>query len=115
MNKSSSIHTRPRTTAETRCELAGRLLALFQHEDGRTHREQQCSRKKNAGNRDVLLGMLGNPWSSQDGRLEVDPNLAAPARHIPMVNPEVEAGLRVIKTQKRRESQMHLHHEEDGV
>ena len=31
------------TTAETRCELDGRLLARFQHENGRTHREQQCS------------------------------------------------------------------------
>ena len=38
----------------------------------------------------VLLGTLGNPW--QDGRVEVDPNHAAPARSIPMVNPEVEAG-----------------------
>ena len=31
------------TTAETRCELDGRLPARFQHENGRTHREQQCS------------------------------------------------------------------------
>ena len=32
-----------RTTAWTRCELAGRLQVRFQHEDGRTHRDQQCS------------------------------------------------------------------------
>ena len=32
-----------RTAAETRYELSGRLLARSQREDGRTHREQQCS------------------------------------------------------------------------
>ena len=41
-------------------------------------------------NRDMLLGILGNPSSLQDGRVEVDDNSAEPA--IPMVNPEVEAG-----------------------
>ena len=35
------------------------------------------------------LGILGNPWSLQDGRVEVDPNPAAPARYLPMVNPEI--------------------------
>ena len=43
-------------------------------------------------NRDVLLGILGDPWSLQDGRVEVDANAAAPARCIPVMNPEVEAG-----------------------
>ena len=61
----------------------------------------------------MLLGLLGNPWRLQDGRVEVDPNPAAPARYIPMVNPEVVAGPTVTK--KRRECQTHLHHEEDGV
>ena len=46
----------------------------------------------------MLLGILGNPWRLQDGRVEVDPYTAAPARYIPMVNPEVEAGPTVTKT-----------------
>ena len=49
-------------------------------------------------NRDMLLAILGNPWSLQDGRVEVHPNPAAPARYIPMVNPEVEGGPTVTKT-----------------
>ena len=80
----------------------------------------QCRsiRRRNKDERwncDVLLGILGNPWSLHDGRVEVDPNPAAPARHIPMVNPEVEAGTDCHENQKRRECQTHLHHEEDGV
>ena len=43
-------------------------------------------------NRDMLLDVLGNPWSLQDGREVIDLNPAAPDRYIPMVNPEVEAG-----------------------
>ena len=39
----------------------------------------------------MLLGRLGNPWSLQDGRAEVDPNPVAPARYLPMVNPEIPA------------------------
>ena len=63
----------------------------------------QCRsiRRRNKDERwncDVLLGILRNPWSLLDGRVEVDPNPAAPARHIPMVNPEVEAGPTVTKT-----------------
>ena len=54
--------------------------------------------KEERWNGDMLLGILGNPWSSHDGRVEVDPNPAAPARYIPMVNPEVEAGPTVTKT-----------------
>ena len=46
----------------------------------------------------MLLSILGNPWSLQDGRVEVDPNPAAPARYIPMVNPEVEAESTVTRT-----------------
>ena len=47
--------------------------------------------KEERWNREMLLGILGNPWSLQDGRVEVDPNLAAPARYLPMVNPEIPA------------------------
>ena len=50
------------------------------------------------GNRDMLLGILGNPWSLQDGRVEVDLNPAAPARYIPLVNPQVESGPTTTKT-----------------
>ena len=71
--------------------------------------------KEERWKRDLLLRILGNPWSLQDGRAEVDPNTAAPARYVPMVNPEVEAGPTVTKAQKRRECQTHQHHEEDGV
>ena len=42
--------------------------------------------EKNAG---MLLGIVGNPWS-QDGRVEVELNAAAPARTFPMVNPGEE-------------------------
>ena len=48
--------------------------------------------KEERWNLDVLLGELGNPWSLQDRRVEVDPNPTVPARYVPMVNPEVEAG-----------------------
>ena len=47
--------------------------------------------KEERWNREMLLGVLGNPWSLQDGRVEVDPNPAAPARYLPMVNPEFPA------------------------
>ena len=46
--------------------------------------------KEDRWHRERLLGILGNPWSLQDGRVEVDRDPAAPARHIPMVNPEVK-------------------------
>ena len=45
--------------------------------------------KEERGNRDMLLGVLGNPWNLQDGRVEVDSNPVAPGGYIPMVNPEV--------------------------
>ena len=45
--------------------------------------------KEERWNCGMLLGILGNPWSLQDGRVEVDPDPAAPARCLPMVNPEV--------------------------
>ena len=45
--------------------------------------------KEERWNREMLLGILGNPWIKQDGRVEVDPNPAAPARYLPMVNPEI--------------------------
>ena len=57
--------------------------------------------KEERWKRDMLLGILGNPWSLQDGRVEVDPNPAAPARDIPMVNPEVEAGPTTMKTRNK--------------
>ena len=53
---------------------------------------------KSAGVVICFLGILGNPWSLQDGRVEVVPNPAALARYIPMVSPEVEAGLTITKT-----------------
>ena len=54
--------------------------------------------KEERWNRNMLLGILGNPWSLQDGRVEVDPNPAARARYIPVVNSEVEGGPTVTKT-----------------
>ena len=54
--------------------------------------------KEDRRNRELLLAILGNPWSLQDGRVEVDPDPAAPARYLPMVNPEVDAGPAVTKT-----------------
>ena len=71
--------------------------------------------KEGRSNRDMLLELLGNPWSLQDGRMEVDPNPAALARYIPMVSPDVEAGPTVTQTRNERERQTHLHHEEDRV
>ena len=47
--------------------------------------------KEERWNRERLLGILGNRWSLQDGRVEVDPDPATPARYIPMVNPEIKA------------------------
>ena len=49
-------------------------------------------------NRGRLLGIFGNPYSLQDGRVEVDPDPAAPARFIPMVNREVKAEPTVTRT-----------------
>ena len=45
-----------------------------------------------------LLGVLGNPWSLQVGRVEIDHNLGAPSEHIPMVKPEVVAEPTVVTT-----------------
>ena len=53
---------------------------------------------KSAGVVICFLGILGNPRSLQDGRVEVVPSLAVPARYIPMMNPEVEAGPTGMKT-----------------
>ena len=88
VNKSCSSHTHDRgTTAVTRGELPGRLLDLFQDENWRIHCEQQCSscvvphseaKKEERWNRN-MLGILGNLWSLQKGRVEVNPNSAAPA------------------------------------
>ena len=47
--------------------------------------------KEERWNREMLLGILGNPWSLQDGCVEVDPNPAASARCLPIVNPEIPA------------------------
>ena len=44
------------------------------------------------------MGVDENPWSLQDGRVEVNHNPAAQARTIPMVNPEVEAGATTAKS-----------------
>ena len=40
-------------------------------------RSNQRLNKEERWNRDMLLGILGNPWSLQDGRGEVDPNPGA--------------------------------------
>ena len=57
--------------------------------------------KEERWNREVMLEILGNPWSLEDGRVEVDPDPAAPARCLPMVNPEVPA--EPIATRTRNE------------
>ena len=54
-------------------------------------RSIQKRNKEERSNLEMLLGILGNPW------VEVDPNTAAPARYIPTVNPETEAGPIVTK------------------
>ena len=54
--------------------------------------------KEERWNRDMLLGILGNPWSLQDGRVEVNPDPAAPARYLPMVKPEVQAQPKATRT-----------------
>ena len=54
--------------------------------------------KEERWNREMLLGILGNPWSLQDGRVEVDPDPAAPARYLPTVKPEVTAEPTVTRT-----------------
>ena len=48
--------------------------------------------------RDMLLGILGNPSSMQDGLVEVQPSPAAPTKTPPMVNTEVEAGPTTTKS-----------------
>ena len=58
-------------------------------------------------NRDMLLGLLGIPWSLQDGRVEVDSNSDG--------EPRSGGRTDVDENQKRRERQTHLHHEEDDV
>ena len=65
-------------------------------------------------NREKLLGIFGNPWSLKDGCVAVDPDPAAPARHMPMVNQEVKAEPTVTRT-RNGARQTHLHHEKDGV
>ena len=54
-------------------------------------RSIQKRNKEERSNLEMLLGILGNPW------VEVDPHTAAPARYIPTVNPEMEAGPIVTK------------------
>ena len=76
-------------------------------------RSIQKRNKEERWNRHVLLGILGNRRSSQHGRVEVDPNPAAPARYIPVVNSE--AGPTVKKTINEEKRQTHVHHEQDGV
>ena len=53
----------------------------------------------------MLLGILRNLWSLQDGRVEVNPDPAAPARYLLMVN----SGGRTDseENQERRERQTH--------
>ena len=42
-----------------------------------TCRSTRRRNKEERWNREMLLGILGNPWSLQDGRVEVDPDPAA--------------------------------------
>ena len=42
--------------------------------------------RRNAGIEICSLGVLENPWSLQDGRVDVDDNPAAPSGFMPMVN-----------------------------
>ena len=80
-----------------------------------TCRSLRRRNKEERWNRERLLDVLGTPWSLQDGRVEVDPDPAAPARYIQMVNPEVKAEPTATKTEERRIWQTYLHHEEDRV
>ena len=59
---------------------------------------QHSETKRRSLNRELLLGILGNPWSLQDGRVELDPDPAPPARYLPMVNPEVPAETTATRT-----------------
>ena len=69
--------------------------------------------KEERWNRDMLRGILVNSWSLQDGRVEVNPNPAAPARYFPMLNPEVEAGPIPRKSRNEENGRhIYLHHEE---
>ena len=41
----------------------------------------------------MLLDIFGTPWSMQDGRVEVEPNPAPPARKLPVVNTADSGGV----------------------
>ena len=71
--------------------------------------------KEERRNREKLLGILGTLRSLQDGRVEVDPDPAAPARYVPMVNPEVRAEPTTTKPRNEECDRRILHHQEDGV
>ena len=62
----------------------------------------------------MMLGILGNPWSLQDGRVEVNPDPAALARSSDG-EPGGSGRTDSDENQERRERQTHLHHVEDGV
>ena len=59
--------------------------------------------KEERWNREMLLGILGKPWSLQDKRVEVDLNPAPSARYLPMVNPEVLAEPTVTRTRNEED------------
>ena len=64
----------------------------------------RCIRRRNKEerwNRAFLLGVLGNPWSVQDGSVEVDYNSGAPSGSFPMVNEAVVAEPTVAKTRNK--------------
>ena len=63
-----------------------------------TCRSTRRCNKAERWNLDMLLGILGNLWSLQDGRVELDHSTAAPARYIPSLNPKVEAGPTTTKS-----------------
>ena len=66
--------------------------------------------KEERWNRDVLLGVFGNPRSLQDGRVEVNPKPHS-ASQISSGGEPGGSG----QNQERRERQTHLHHEEYRV
>ena len=99
-----TAHQPSRTAAETRCELDGWLgfnTRTGERIGSNTAAVSCRSRRRNKEerwDRDLLLGVLGNPWSLHDGRWEVDHNLGAPSEHVPMVKIEVVAEPTVVRT-----------------
>ena len=67
--------------------------------------------KEERWNRDMLLGIVGNPWSLQDGHLEVTLQRWPDTFRLRIQKWRPDSD----ENQRRRQRQTHLHHEEDGV